>query len=189
MLRSPLIPLSQIRLNPARNASFDTINSILRKVALFVTCIVDTVFPDVGEATLTLLERHGVNPAFPEAQTCCGQPAFNSGFTAQSRDVAEQFVRTFQAYDHIVTPSGSCAAMIRHYYPQLFKDHALAAAAERVAHSTYELSEYLADVLGVTDIGTVLKTPTRATLHDACHGLRGLGIASNRARCSARSRT
>jgi L-lactate dehydrogenase complex protein LldE len=150
----------------------------MTRVALFVTCIVDMLFPAAGEATLDLLERHGVAVEFPEAQTCCGQPAFNSGFTADAAQVAERFLDVFERYDHVVTPSGSCAAMIRHYYPQLFANTPRAAAAQRIASATFELTEYLADALGVADIGSALPRPMRAALHDACHGLRGLGIQS-----------
>ncbi len=148
----------------------------MTKVALFVTCIVDALFPDTGEAALDILERAGATVEFPTSQTCCGQPAFNSGFHDDAREVARQFVRTFAKYDHIVTPSGSCAAMVRHYYHELFKDDPMHDAANHVAAHTYELTEYLVDVLKVTDLGTSLPTPTRAVIHDACHGLRGLGI-------------
>ncbi len=148
----------------------------MTKVALFVTCIVDTVFPRTGEATLDVLERLGVRVDFPAAQTCCGQPAFNSGFQADAREVARGFLRAFDGYDHIVTPSGSCAAMVRHYYPELFKNDSQREQAERIAARTFELTEYLVDVLKIDNVGTSLPRPTRAVLHDACHGLRGLGI-------------
>lgn len=148
----------------------------MTKVALFVTCIVDTVFPGTGEATLDVLERLGVRVDFPAAQTCCGQPAFNSGFQADAREVARGFLRAFDGYDHIVTPSGSCAAMVRHYYPELFKNDSQRELAERIAARTFELTEYLVDVLKIDNVGTSLPRPTRAVLHDACHGLRGLGI-------------
>jgi L-lactate dehydrogenase complex protein LldE len=147
-------------------------------VALFVTCIVDVLFPDIGEATLDILESRGLQVDFPEAQTCCGQPAFNSGFAAEARAVAEHFLDAFEGYDAIVTPSGSCAAMVHHYYPELFRDHPRLGQAREVAARTYELSHFLVDRLGVTDLGTTLSTPTRAAIHDACHGYRGLGIAS-----------
>ncbi len=147
-----------------------------QNVALFVTCIIDTVFPGIGEATLEVLERAGVHTQFPEAQTCCGQPAFNSGFQDDARAVARHFIKTFERYDAVVTPSGSCAAMVKHVYPELFAGDALAPAARRVADNTHELSAFLVDVLGVTDVGAALRRPTRAALHDACHGLRGLGL-------------
>ncbi len=148
-----------------------------QRVAYFVTCIVDTVFPHIGEAALEVLERAGVRPEFPFAQTCCGQPAFNSGFTPEARMVAEHFLEVFAPYDAIVTPSGSCASMVRHYYPELFRDHPQRALAERIARNTFELTEFLVDVLGITDLGTTLRAPVRAAIHDACHGYRGLGIA------------
>ncbi|MCS7324283.1 MAG: (Fe-S)-binding protein [Anaerolineae bacterium] len=148
-----------------------------QRVAYFVTCIVDTVFPQIGEAALEILERVGVQAEFPLAQTCCGQPAFNSGFTHEARMVAEHFLEVFAGYDAVVTPSGSCASMVRHYYPELFRGHSKRALAEQIAQRTFELSEFLVDVLGVTDLGTTLRAPTRAAIHDACHGYRGLGIA------------
>ena len=148
------------------------------RVALFVTCIVDQLFPDTGEAVLELLERQGLQVGFPEAQTCCGQPAFNSGYQPESRAVARHFLDVFKGYDAIVTPSGSCAAMVRHFYPELFKDQPEAALATGVARKTWEFTQYLVDVLGVTDLGTSLPKPATAAIHDACHGLRGLGIGS-----------
>lgn len=147
------------------------------RVAYFVTCIVDTVFPHIGEAALEVLERAGVAVEFPEGQTCCGQPAFNSGFTREARMVAEHFLDVFAPYDAIVTPSGSCAAMVHHYYPELFRGTPRYETARRVAERTYELSQYLVDVLGVTDLRAELARPTRAAIHDACHGYRGLGVA------------
>ena len=148
----------------------------MAKVALFVTCIVDMLFPDAGEAALDILERQGLTVEFPEAQTCCGQPAFNAGFQDDARPVAEHFIDVFAGYDAIVTPSGSCASMVKHYYPELFKQHLRKAEAVAVAAKTWELTQYLVDVLGVTNLGTSLTKPTRAAIHDACHGYRGLGI-------------
>lgn len=147
------------------------------RVALFVTCIVDVLFPDAGEAALDLLERQGMRVEFPEAQTCCGQPAFNSGFNQDARAVAEHFLDTFSGYDAIVTPSGSCAAMVHHYYPELFRDHPRLDEARAIAGRTYELSQYLVDRLNVTDLGTALSKPMRGAIHDSCHGYRELGIA------------
>ncbi len=149
----------------------------MAQVALFVTCIVDMLFPEVGEAALDILEGQGLTGEFPEAQTCCGQPAFNAGFHADAQPVAEHFLDVFGAYDAIVTPSGSCASMVRHYYPELFKGHPRFAEAEAIAAKTWELTQYLVDVLGVTNLGTSLAKPTRAAIHDACHGYRGLGIS------------
>jgi L-lactate dehydrogenase complex protein LldE len=147
-----------------------------QRVALFVTCIVDMLFPDAGEAALDILEGQGLMVEFPEVQTCCGQPAFNSGFVAESRAVAEHFLDVFKGYDAIVTPSGSCAVMVHHYYPELFKDHPRREEAQAIAGRTFELTQFLVDHLGVTDLGTALPRPTRAAIHDACHGYRGLHI-------------
>lgn len=148
-----------------------------KRVAYFVTCIVDAVFPDIGEAALHVLEKQGVQVEFPEAQTCCGQPAFNSGFQDETRKVAEHFLDVFKGYDAIVTPSGSCAAMVRLYYPELFAHHPRREEAIDIAVKTYEFTQYLVDVLGVTDVGTTLSKPTRAAIHDSCHGLREMHVS------------
>ena len=146
-----------------------------RRATLFVTCIIDQIYPEIGAATATVLERQGVVVEFPAAQACCGQPAFNTGFWDEARHVAGRNLEVLRDAGDVVTPSGSCATMIRHFYPELFADHpALHAAAVDLAGRTYELSEYLVDVLGVTDVGASF--PGTFTLHDACHGLRGLGI-------------
>jgi L-lactate dehydrogenase complex protein LldE len=147
-----------------------------QRVALFVTCIVDMLFPDAAEATLDILEGQGVTVEFPEDQTCCGQPAFNAGFQPESRAVAEHFLDVFKGYDAIVTPSGSCAAMVHHYYPELFKDHPRRDEASAIAARTFELTQFLVDELGVTDLRTSLTKPARAAIHDACHGYRGLNL-------------
>jgi L-lactate dehydrogenase complex protein LldE len=148
----------------------------MHRASLFVTCIVDMLFPDTGEATLDILEKLGVQVDFPEAQTCCGQPAFNSGFQEESRAVARHFLNVFKDSEAIVTPSGSCASMVKHYYHELFKGQPEEGVAHKMAAKTYELTQYVVDVLGVSDLGTTLSRPTTAMIHDACHGLRGLGI-------------
>jgi len=146
-----------------------------RRVTLFVTCIIDQIYPEIGEAVVEVLERLGVAVDFPSDQACCGQPAFNSGFWDEARIVAGRNIEVLRGQGDVVTPSGSCAAMIRHYYPELFADHpVLRAAAVDLANRTYEFTEYLVDVLGVTDVGA--RFPATLTIHDACHGLRGLGI-------------
>jgi L-lactate dehydrogenase complex protein LldE len=146
-----------------------------RRATLFITCIVDQIYPEIGEAVVTVLERLGVEVAFPVDQTCCGQPAFNSGFRDESRVVAGRNLEVLRGCGDVVTPSGSCATMIRHFYPELFADHPeLHAAALELASRTYEFTEYLVDVLGVTDVGAHF--PATLTVHDACHGLRGLNI-------------
>ncbi len=115
------------------------------RLALFVTCVNDALFPGTGRATVRLLERLGVRVEFPPAQTCCGQLHYNSGYRGHAHQLAERFRRVFDGYDHIVAPSGSCVAMVRDVYPRL------ASELTDVAARTYELSEYLVDVLGVVD--------------------------------------
>lgn len=147
-----------------------------KPVSLFVTCIVDALFPQTGISVVEVLEHLGIEVRFPLAQTCCGQPAFNSGYWDESRTVGKQFLRAFAGAEVIVAPSGSCATMVRHYYPQLFKDDPeWRDKANWAASITWELTEYLVDGLGITDLGAKLP-PTRVAFHDACHGLRGLGL-------------
>jgi L-lactate dehydrogenase complex protein LldE len=147
-----------------------------KPVSLFVTCIVDAIYPKTGVSVVEILEHVGVEVRFPMGQTCCGQPAFNAGFWDDSRKVAEHFLDVFADAEVIVTPSGSCATMIRHYYPQLFKDDpGLYERATWASNITWEFTEYLVDGLGISDIGAVLP-PTKVAFHDACHGLRGLGL-------------
>ena len=149
-----------------------------KPVSLFVTCIVDALYPRTGIAVVEVLEHLGLTLRFPLAQTCCGQPGFNSGFHDDARRVARQFLRAFADAEVIVTPSGSCAAMLRHYYPQLFADDPVwRERALQAAAITWEFSEFLVDGLGLADLGARL-APTRVAFHDACHGLRGLGLHS-----------
>jgi L-lactate dehydrogenase complex protein LldE len=145
-------------------------------IQLFVTCIIDTLYPETGEAVVRLLEKAGARVSFPPDQTCCGQPAFNAGLRSQARQMAIQTLRTFDNYPGpVVVPSGSCAAMIRHSYPELFAhDPEWLPKAQQLAERTYELTEYLVDVLGVTDLGVELNQ--RITYHSSCHLLRGLGV-------------
>ena len=142
-------------------------------VALFVTCVIDLVTPDTGFAAARLLEAAGCEVAFPTAQTCCGQPAVSAGEPEAAARLARHFVRVFEPYEAVVAPSGSCAAMVRHWYPQLLEG-SWRARAEAVAERTYELSQYLVDVLGRTDLGVHLDATV--TVHDACHMLRTLGV-------------
>ncbi len=147
-----------------------------KPVSLFVTCMVDALYPPVGIGVVRILDRLGVPVSFPLGQTCCGQPAFNGGFREDAAAVARQFLRAFAGADVIVTPSGSCAAMVRHYYPELFADDPeWRERAAWAAAITWEFTEYLVDGLGVTDLGVTLP-PTRVAFHDACHGLRELGL-------------
>jgi L-lactate dehydrogenase complex protein LldE len=144
------------------------------KVALFVTCVADQVFPDTAEATVRVLEAAGVQVVFPPRQTCCGQPALTAGEPEAAIRLARHHLDVFDSTDcdAIVTPSGSCAAMVCHHYPELITDRR--ADAHAVAARTYELTQYLVDVLGVDDIGSRLDTTV--TVHDACHGMRNLGL-------------
>ncbi|HJS23734.1 MAG TPA: (Fe-S)-binding protein [Pyrinomonadaceae bacterium] len=150
------------------------------KVSLFITCLVDQLYPEVGMAMATLLTRLGVEVSFNADQTCCGQPAFNSGYQPEARSVAEQtlnlLARELESVDYIVAPSGSCVTMIRKYYPELFADDPeLKQQAESVGQRLYELSQFLVEVLGVRDVGAEFEG--RVTYHDSCHLLRELGLS------------
>jgi L-lactate dehydrogenase complex protein LldE len=138
------------------------------RVALFITCVNDLMYPDTGRAVVAVLERLGVQVDFPAGQTCCGQMHLNSGYGAEALPMVRGFVRTFEGYDAVVAPSGSCVAMVRDSYPRLLPE------AAGVARRTYELSELLVDVLGVTDVGATF--PHRVTYHPTCHGLRLLRL-------------
>ena len=147
-------------------------------VSLFVTCIVDMVYPGTGMSVVDILEHAGARVVFPPAQTCCGQPAFNSGYRDEARTVARHFFKAFRAAEVIVTPSGSCATMLRHEYPGLFapEDGELYEQAQRIAAITWEFSEYLVEGLGLVNLDLALPAPESFAMHDACHGLRGLGL-------------
>ncbi len=147
-----------------------------KRVALFVTCLADMFYPDAGEAAVQVLRRLGIHVDFPPAQTCCGQPAFNAGFREPARAVAQRNLAIFADYDYVVAPSGSCTAMFRVFYPELFAaDPARAAQAEALAQRTYELSEFLVRVVGVEQVGAVF--PGKVAYHASCHLLRELGVA------------
>ena len=145
-------------------------------VQLFITCILDTLYPETGEAIVRVLERAGARVSFPPNQTCCGQPAFNAGLRAHARKMAIQTICAFEPYNGpVVVPSGSCAAMIRHSYAELFADdHKWLERALKLAQRTYEFSEFLVDILGVTDLGA--RFDGRMTYHSSCHLLRDLGV-------------
>ncbi|GBC61312.1 Fe-S oxidoreductase [Desulfonema ishimotonii] len=146
-----------------------------KHVSLFIQCIIDGMYPDAGEAVVRLLRRLGITMDYPEDQTCCGQPAFNSGYRKEARDAAKHFIRVFEKSGCIVCPSGSCVSMVRHHYPELFKDDpAWQRRAEAVGQRTFELTEYLVDVLGVRDTGAAYTG--KVTYHDSCHLLRTLGV-------------
>ncbi|MCY3832011.1 MAG: (Fe-S)-binding protein [Chloroflexi bacterium] len=151
-----------------------------KRVSLFVTCIVDMIYPGTGLSVVDILEHVGVQVDFPPDQTCCAQPAFNSGYREEARRVAKHFFKVFSDAEVIVTPSGSCAAMVRHEYPHLFapEDGAAYDAARRMAAITWEFSEFLVDGLGIADLDLSLPAKQSFALHDACHGLRGLGLGA-----------
>ncbi|HLJ58527.1 MAG TPA: (Fe-S)-binding protein [bacterium] len=147
----------------------------MTRASLFITCLVDHLFPSVAGATTRVLERLGVRVLVPAGQTCCGQLPFNDGFWDEARRVAAHHLRTFADVDAIVTPSGSCAGMVRHFYPVLFEgDPASLALAAAVGDRTYELSEFLTKRLGVDDVGATFHG--RVTYLASCHGYRELGL-------------
>ena len=147
------------------------------RIGLFVTCLTDTLFPDTGKAVVTVLERLGHQVDFPAGQTCCGQMHFNTGYRREAVPMARGFVDAFGGYQAVVTPSASCASMVREYFPALAAgaaDPGRARAVAVVAPRTLELSVFLADVLGVTDVGGYF--PHRVTYHPSCHSLRMLRV-------------
>ncbi|WP_067672337.1 (Fe-S)-binding protein [Nocardia miyunensis] len=147
------------------------------RVALFITCLVEAMFPDVGRATVTLLERLGHEVVVPPAQTCCGQMHINTGYPGPALPLVRNHADAFAGYDAIVAPSASCVGSVRHQHAELARragDAGLAAAADDVAAHTYELSEFLVDVLGVEDVGA--HYPHRVTYHPTCHSLRMLRV-------------
>jgi L-lactate dehydrogenase complex protein LldE len=145
-------------------------------VALFITCLTDQFYPHVGVAVTKLLEHFGCKVEFPQAQTCCGQPFFNNGFHAETRGLAERFIGIFEPYDYIVTPSGSCAAMVREQYEYLLKDDKVwAPRMHKVTHKTYEFVEFLDKVLKVDLTKLSLPKQESITYHYTCH-LRGIGV-------------
>jgi L-lactate dehydrogenase complex protein LldE len=147
------------------------------RIALFITCLADALFPDAGRATVTLLERLGHEVVFPPAQTCCGQMHTNTGYQRQALPLVRHHVEVFEPYDAIVAPSGSCVGSVRHQHAMLARragEVDLAERAERVGAHTYELSELLVDVLGLTDVGAYF--PHRVTYHPTCHSLRVLRV-------------
>lgn len=157
------------------------------RVALFVTCIVDQLFPRVGLAMADVLERIGCEVDFPEAQTCCGQPAFNSGYRAEARDVARPFLSVFEQAEYIVVPSGSCTSMISHHYAELFrKEPEWLDRARAVGSRVVEFSTFLTEVMKVEDVGARLDAVV--TYHDSCHALRELSVKSGPRRLLGRVR-
>lgn len=144
------------------------------RIGLFIPCYVDQFYPQVGLATVDVLERFGIEVDYPEEQTCCGQPMANVGLHSDARPVAERFLRTFADYEYVVSPSGSCVAMVRHHYEQVLGP---SPALNRVARKTFELCEFLTGVLKVERLTGHF--PHRVGLHQSCHALRELRTASD----------
>jgi L-lactate dehydrogenase complex protein LldE len=149
----------------------------LMRIALFVTCLADTLYPSVGRATVTLLERLGHQVDFPQGQTCCGQMHINTGYQKEALPLVRRYVETFERCDVIVAPSGSCVGSVRHQHAMVaraYGDEKLAQRAVAAARRTFELSQLLVDVLGVNDVGAYY--PHRVTYHPTCHSLRMLRV-------------
>jgi L-lactate dehydrogenase complex protein LldE len=147
------------------------------RIGLFVTCLTDTLFPGTGQAVVAVLERLGHQVDVPAAQTCCGQMHFNTGYRREATPMARGYLAAFAGYEAVVTPSASCASMVREYFPALAAeagDARMARDVAEVAPRTWELSVFLADVLGVTDVGAYF--PHRVTYHPSCHSLRMLKV-------------
>ena len=145
-------------------------------VTLFIPCFVDALFPRAGISMVEILERLGHNVVCPEEIACCGQPPFNSGYWAEARSIAAPVLETFADAEAVVIGSGSCGAMVKKFYPELFAGTRHAELAKKVSGRTWEFSDFLVNKLGQTDLGA--KFPHRVTYHDGCHGLRELGIKS-----------
>ncbi len=159
------------------------------RIALFVTCLADTLFPEAAKATVRLLERLGHEVVFPAGQTCCGQMHINTGYPGAALSLVRRHVRAFAPYDVVVAPSGSCVGSVRHQHASVARhagDERLAARATDVASHTYELSELLVDVLGVEDVGAYY--PHRVTYHPTCHSLRVLRVGDKPLRLLRRVR-
>jgi L-lactate dehydrogenase complex protein LldE len=145
------------------------------RVGLFVTCLVDLMRPEIGMATVSLLESAGCTVEVPMTQTCCGQPGYNSGDTAAARDLALKYLDEFERFDYVVVPSGSCGGMIRCHYPELFRDDPdLRNRVDAVAARTWELTSFLHDVLKIEQLPGAFDG--EVTYHDSCSGLRELGV-------------
>jgi len=144
------------------------------KVTLFIPCYIDACFPKAGAAAVEILERLGHTIAYPQDLTCCGQPAFNSGYWPETREVAVKVIDRLKDAEVVVILSGSCGAMMKNFYPELFKGTDHEAAALQLSAKCYEFSDFLVNQLGVSDLGA--KFPHKVTFHDGCHGRRELGI-------------
>src|SRR5262245_30398476 len=144
------------------------------KVSLFIPCLTDQFFPQVGINLYKILKKAGTEVDYPEDQTCCGQPAFNSGYHEEAIELAQRFLQVFRNAEHIVAPSGSCTSMVKIFYAEILEDPGLKEILHNVASKTYEFSDFLVNVLGVKDLGAHF--PHKVTYHDACHLLRELKV-------------
>ncbi len=156
------------------------------RVSLFVTCLIDQMWPEIGTSTVEVLRRAGCEVLFDERQTCCGQPAFNTGYRSEALQLAKRFIEIFEDAEAIVSPSGSCTAMVQHFQELFADDDGWRKRAQALARRSYELSAFLIKVLGVDDVGASFRG--RVTWHDACHGLRDLQIHSEPRRLIQRVR-
>lgn len=144
------------------------------KVSLFVTCVCDAMYPQVGEAIVKLLNRYNISVAFPEKQTCCGQPTFNSGYWKEAKAAAVTLLEAFEDSDFVIAPSGSCVSML-HHYPKLFEhEPVLLEKAIKLKEKTYEFTQFLINVLQISNVGASF--PYKVTYHPSCHGTRILGV-------------
>jgi L-lactate dehydrogenase complex protein LldE len=143
-------------------------------IQLFIPCFVDQLFPQTAFNMIKVLEKLNCVVHYNPNQTCCGQPAFNAGFCDDARDVANKFLTDFDTVDYIVAPSASCVGFVRNYYPSLFENHTSIHKAQKITKNIYEFSEFITDILHVTDIGATLHT--KATYHDSCAALRECSI-------------
>ncbi|RAL21408.1 (Fe-S)-binding protein [Thermoflavimicrobium daqui] len=144
-------------------------------ISILVTCLCDAIYPHVAESMVRILHRYGIPLDFPEMQTCCGQPAFNSGYWEEARVAAMTTIASFEDSDFVIAPSGSCVGMIRHHYPTLFKeDQEMLRKVNALMEKTYEFTQFLVHVLGITDLGATF--PYNVTYHPSCHGNRLLGV-------------
>jgi L-lactate dehydrogenase complex protein LldE len=144
------------------------------KINLLIPCFVDQLFPSVGISVVRIFEKLGHAVDFKESILCCGQPAFNAGFWEESRSIGERVLQALKGEDPVVVPSGSCAAMVKNFYPELFRAKPQAQAAVQLSGRIFEFSSFLVDQLGVTDLGS--RFPAKVTFHDGCHGLRELQV-------------
>ena len=144
------------------------------RVSLFIPCLTDQFFPRVGVNLVKILRKVGATVDYPMEQTCCGQPAFNSGYQAEAIELAQRLLQVFHGAEYIVCPSGSCTSMVKIFYPEILQDPGLKEVLSEVTSKTYEFSDFLVNVLGVKNLGA--RFPHKVTYHDACHLLRELKV-------------